>query len=154
MKLIKIILVILILAAIFSAIITSCTDFLNKAPEDISTMHERGESISVDGTYFNVTQSFQHAKKKDGYIENIDAKVKVQGYDADFTYFNCYLTVTWTYNEISDAYPSGIEQTISSTIELNANGDGEYTCNIPLDSCRGIYDVKVGYSWSGTATRL
>ena len=148
-----------ILAGILSlilclAVLTSCSDQLNKAPSKVSSNHQTGDSVNVDEMYFDVEQSFQADDKRQGYINGVDVKADILGYDADYTYFNCYVTITWTYTVISDAAPTGEVETFGATIELDASGNGHYKYYLELDACRSVYDVKVAYQWHGTATKL
>ena len=135
-------------------LLTSCADKLEKAPLSISYAHTVGQSLAVDDTFFNITQSFEPDDKVEGYINNAHLKVKMLGYDADYTYFNCFVTVTWSYMAITDSAPTGTMQEHSATIELNASGNGEYDYYLVLQGCRSIYDIKTNYTWNGTATRL
>lgn len=128
-------------------------DTIDYAPGSSFDELERGDSVDLTAETVNIEKSFSPSNKKDGYINKVDLKVKVTGYDGDFTYFDAKIKVTWLYNEISEKNPRGINKTFETTIELNANGDGLYEYELGLQGCRDVKLVDFAVEFSGTATK-
>ena len=154
MKIIKKFFTFITLITLCISMLSSCADTLDAAPSSISSLYASSASIDLDESFFKIRESFEESDKYGGYIPHVVLEVEVMGYDADFTYFNAEVTVTWTFTEISDDAPSGEFKEISVNIPLNASGDGYYRKVVKLDGCRKISNVKAYYDWSGTATKL
>lgn len=164
MKIFKRLLAIFLVSILCLSVLTSCfedesdsevaKDTLVHAPDEILQLYDRGDSVEINETLFMLTPTFQPSEKKDGYISDIALSFRINGYNADFTYFNCFVNVTWTYHEITDANPTGITREFTTTVELDANGNGSYSHVFSLQACRSISFSGVTYTWSGTATKL
>ena len=132
----------------------ACADSLDKAPAGTAKRYDSGDAVELSEEYFDLESTYSVAKKKDGYVPSLELNVDVQGYDADFTYFDVVLTVFWSYTVITDTYRTGKEMECVMTLELSPNGDGSCREKILFEDCRGIFDVTVCYEWEGAATRL
>ena len=154
MKILKTFLILCVCVVICISSFTACADELDHAPSKISSQHKTGDVVELNESYFRIEDSFEPSKKVDGYISSVLLTVDVKGYDADYTYFDCCLIVTWSYLAITDTYPSGKQTEHSVTVKLDANGDGSYSGCLSLKKCRGISNVEVSYDWCGSATRL
>ena len=132
----------------------SCGDYLNAAPQNVNENRVAGDSVEISASILKLEQSLEPSAKKDGYIEKISVSAKITGYDADYTYFDGSVRITWTYLEISDANPTGIEVEIIETIALDASGNGSLKKDFPLEGCRGVSNIRADYEFFGDATKL
>ena len=114
---------------------------------------DRGTSVPMSEEIVTVTPKFTPAKDWNGYVTAAYISIKVNGKSKQYTYFNAKLTVTWTYNIISDAYPTGIDQVYTHDVVIDIQGDGSYKYTIPFEGCRDAKLISVEYEWSGTATK-
>lgn len=158
MKKFKKIIALLLALVLCSVALVSCVDEPKKEKEDGGLTSKlkgvaRGESVALSEDLVLLDQSFIPAEKEGGYVSTAKIDVKIFGYDTDYTYFNGTVTITWTYNEISETSPSGIDKTFSTTIALNADGDGEYSNQISFQGCRDVKLLSVDYEFDGTATK-
>ena len=70
--------------------VTSCGDVLESAPDSVANAYSVGDNFQVDDKHFKLKEEFKISDKKDGYIDEVNLNVTVTGYDASFTYFNCF----------------------------------------------------------------
>ena len=150
------------LLLLFTLALTSC-DFFGPQPEPSDTekytLHEslgkveRGETLYLQKDLLIMDQHFIPNEKQGGYVSAAQISATITGLDNDFTYFGASVTITWTYNEISELNPKGIDKTFSTTIGLDADGCGHYSNQISFQGCRDIKVISVDYTYVGTATR-
>ena len=114
---------------------------------------ERGKSVDVNEDLLTISQKFIPAEKQGGYVSTAQISATISGFDNEFTYFATAVTIIWTYNEISEIHPEGIDKTFSTTIGLDADGNGSYSNQIFFQGCRDVEVIDVTYEFSGTATK-
>ena len=113
----------------------------------------RGAQLPMTGDYVEISADFTPSKKTNGYVSSANISVNVKGFDKELTYFNAVVIVTWTYNEITEENPGGINRKISATVTLDADGIGSHTQQISFTGCRDVQLVDIDYEWSGQATK-
>ena len=125
------------------------TEALAEAYVDV----ERGESVDLCKEILNIVDDFEPAANNGGYVSTAQLAADIYGYSEYYTYFSATVTITWTYNEITEVDPTGVDKTFSTTIGLDADGNGHYSNQISFHGCRDVRLVRVDYEFSGTATR-
>ena len=123
------------------------------APDQSYVNISRGESVDINKKLVIINDSFTPAQNHGGYVSTAQLSATISGYPSYYTYFSATVTVTWTYNEISEVNQTGVDKTISTTIALDAEGNGHYSNQISFQGCRDVKLVGVSYEFTGTATR-
>ena len=136
------------------SMLTSCFHIAKHAPEGVPDKYTVGEKVDLTAEMFSIKESFLTAPKKDGFIPKILLHIKVKGYDADFTYYNCFVTVAWHYKELSDAADGYQEKVFVTTLNLDATGSAKYTYKFPTQACRDISEIRAEITYSGRVARL
>lgn len=154
MKRCKKILLSVVACVLCLGMLTSCFHIAKHAPSGVADKYTVGEKVDLEEEMFSIKETFKTAAKKDGFIPKISLKIKVKGYDADFTYYNCFVTVTWTYDELTDSAEGYQQRVFTTTVNLDASGSADYTYKFPTQACRDITNVKADISFSGRAARL
>ena len=166
MKNLKIVASVISLLLLLALVLTSCgifeeneTEAVSEATIESDTLPdslknvERGEIVPLQRDLLIIKESFVPSEKQGGYVSTANISATISGFDADYTYFATFVTITWTYNEISELYPDGIDKTYSTTIGLNADGSGSFHNQISFEGCRSIKLISVNYEYGGTATK-
>ena len=107
----------------------------------------------MDSKYVKIDQSFTPQSDSNGYVLKAAIKMQIAGYSNDFTYFDSFVRVTWTYKIITDSNPGGVKKTFSTDISLDANGCGTYESTLFFQGCRSVELIDINYSWSGNTTK-
>ena len=149
----------LLITALLLTSFTSCggCGFFGYHEEDFNTYFddlERGTSVEVSELYVILDPEFDPESKENGYVSTADVGINIRGYDSEFTYFDAKVTVTWEYNEITEANPTGVTKTYTADVVLTADGDATYETQLFFSACRDVKLTNVYYSnWQGTATK-
>ena len=138
--------------SIFTSCIFGDSD-LPKEPKEPFSDIERNTVLPMANDLVILEQSFTPYDSVNGYVPCVLIKVTITGQGTYFAYFNAQVTITWTYNEISEHNQGGALATYSATVGLDPDGNAAYQNTVALQGCRSVALVDVSYSWIGTATK-
>ena len=132
---------------------TSENDYYITLPEKDFSSILRNTQVLISSDIVYTYPEFIPSLSQGGYVTNAELAVTILGYTEDFAYFNGSVSVTWTYNVISDTFPGGVNQTHTALIGLNPEGYGGYYNQLSFQGCRSVELISVDFAWSGTATK-
>lgn len=128
------------------------TTSVPNTPEEFLDIPKYTEK-KMDGKYAEIKHSFTPQSDSNGYVLKAAVSMQIAGYSNDFTYFDSFVRVTWTYKVITDSAPGGVKKTFSTDISLDANGCGTYNSTLFFQGCRSVELLDINYSWSGNTTK-
>mgnify|MGYP003312309509 CR=1 FL=1 len=136
------------LAIIFVFALVSCSSKSNKELEDIPS----GQKLELNETTLKITESFEVKEAKNGYVPGANAKVDIEGYSDQLSYFDCVIVFCWNYEYLNDQgeYVPG---TYTTTITLTPDGTGSFKGYVEFTNARNIKNVEFSYEYTGYAVR-
>ena len=100
----------------------------------------------------NISQEFTFAEGSGGYIPYANVVVNITGHE-DLSYFDAAVTFTWTYEALDDEAGTYVEKEYVATVELDAQGNGQFSNQIELSGCRACKNLKLDIDFEGYAVK-
>lgn len=100
---------------------------------------------------FKIEQTCEFGQEKNGYIESADIDISVKGY-SELSYFDAVITFIWTYEFLNDEGEFE-EAEFVATVELDANGCGNYNMTEKLEGCRSYRNLALYLEFGGYAVK-
>jgi hypothetical protein len=111
-----------------------------------------GFEFALNESVLSIEQKLTLDKEDDGYIPGMTAKAKISGL-TELSYYDAAVTLTWTYEYLSDNNKNYEEGSFHITVPLDASGCGSYEEKLVFDNYRSVKNISLSLSFEGSAIK-